>query len=332
MSLIRTAAFAACAIPFAAMPALALDVAASIKPVHSLVAAVMEGVGAPALIVASTGSEHAYSLKPSEADALDRAEIAFYVGPHMETFLEKPLETLAADARVVALEGLPGIQLLPIREGGAFEAHEHHEEEHAHAGEEDGHDDEAHGHSHDHEEEAGHHDVEHDLHFWLDPLNARAAVTEIARVLAEADAANGDAYKANAAAYGARLDTLAQEIETVLSPVKGKPFIVFHDAYQYFEKRFGLSAAGSITVNPEVAPGAQRVAEMQAKVRELGVACVFSEPQFESSLVETIIEGSTARTGVLDPLGSSLPVGPDLYPQLIRDLATSLRTCLADAS
>ncbi|HTV68568.1 MAG TPA: zinc ABC transporter substrate-binding protein ZnuA [Rhizobiaceae bacterium] len=308
---------------FAASQASAIEVAASIKPVHSLVSAVMEGVGTPSLIVSSTGSEHAYSLKPSEAQALDSANVVFFVGHGMETFLEKPLETLAADAKVVALEDLSGIEKLPFREGGPFEAHKHEEHEH------EEHEGEDHAHAHDADEHADH---AFDLHFWLDPVNAKAITDGIADALAEADPANAERYRANAEAYGQRLDELTTELTATLAPVKGKPFIVFHDAYQYFETRFGLTAAGSITVNPEVAPGAQRVGEIQAKVRELGVTCVFSEPQFEPKLVDTVIEGSGARTGVLDPLGSALADGPDLYPQLLRDLANSLKSCLSQES
>lgn len=307
----------------ATSPAGAIEVAASIKPVHSLVSAVMDGVGTPSLIVSSTGSEHAYSLKPSEAQALDSADVVFFVGHGMETFLEKPLETLAADAKVVALEDLPGIEKLPFREGGPFEAHAHDEHDgHAHDGGDHAHEGEAHEHA----------EGEFDLHFWLDPVNAKAITAGIASTLAEADPDNAARYRANAEAYGKRLDELTTELTATLAPVKGKPFIVFHDAYQYFEKRFGLAAAGSITVNPEVAPGAQRVGEIQAKVRELGVGCVFSEPQFEPKLVDTVIEGSGARTGVIDPLGSTLADGPELYPQLIRDLANSLKSCLSQES
>jgi len=299
-------------------PASALEVAVSIKPIHSLVSAVMQGVGTPSLLIGAAGSEHAYSLKPSDAQALERAEVVFYVGPGMETFLAKPLESLAADAKVIAVEDLPGLTKLAQREGGPFEHHDH-------AGEsEEAHDADGAGHAEDH------HEDELDLHVWLDPENGKAIVAGIADVLAQADPANAARYEANASAYASRLDALAGELTAELAPVKSRPFIVFHDAYQYFERRFGLDVAGSITVNPEVTPGAQRIAEIQAKVQALGATCVFSEPQFEPKLVQVVIEGSGARTGVLDPLGSSLPDGPDLYPDLLRELARSLKTCLAD--
>jgi zinc transport system substrate-binding protein len=146
------------------------------------------------------------------------------------------------------------------------------------------------------------------------------------------DPDNAGKYQQNAAALQARLDALTAEIEAEIAPVKGKGFIVFHDAYHYFEKRFGVQAAGSITVSPEVMPGAERIAAIKARVAELGATCVFAEPQFEPRLVEVVIEGTGARAGVLDPEGGSLTEGPELYFDLMRNLATSLRDCLARES
>ncbi|RIK83236.1 MAG: zinc ABC transporter substrate-binding protein [Hyphomicrobiales bacterium] len=316
------AAFAA--VLAAALPAAALDgVVASIKPVHSLVAAVMEGVGTPALIVRGAGSEHVHSLRPSDAEALEKAGVVFRVGEGMETFLNGPLKTLAAGARVVSLEDAPGLEKLAFREGGPFEAHAHGDGHDRDDG--DAHESEGHGHDHDHD-----HDRDaHDLHIWLDPLNARAMVAEIARVLAEADPGNAMRYLANAQAYSGRIDALAAEIGALVEPVRRRPAVVFHDAYQYFEKRFGVNVVGSITVSPEVMPGAQRLSEIRDKVRELDAACVFSEPQFEPRLVAVVIEGTDARTGVLDPLGAEIPDGPDLYLTLMRNLAGSLAACLS---
>lgn len=304
---------AAVLVPFATLPAHALDgVVASIKPVHSLVAAVMEGVGEPGLIVRGGGSEHQHALRPSDARALENAAIVFRVGAGMETFLNAPLKSLAAGATVVSLEDAPGLEMLPFREGGPFEAHSH-DDDHAH---EDA-DDE--GHDHD----------EHDLHFWLDPVNAKVMIAEIARVLGRADPENAPLYAANAEAYAGRLDALVAETAAMVEPVKTRPAIVFHDAYQYFEKRFGLNVAGSITVTPDVLPGAQRLAAIRARVEELGAVCVFSEPQFEPKLVSVVTEGTGARTGVLDPLGAGIADGPDLYIALIRNLGRSFTECLS---
>ncbi len=350
------------------------EVVTSIKPVHSLVAGVMEGVGEPQLILQGAGSPHTYSMRPSQARMLAAADVVFWVGPGMEVFLAKPLETLAGEAKQVALAETDGITLLDMREGGAFEAHSHgdeddhdheahddghdhgdskghdHEEAHAHEGEHDrkeneeahahkgpehegpeheNHEHEKHEHAeHDHEAHA-HHDHGPDTHIWLDPENAKIIVNAVAEVLSEADAENASTYAANAAKLNERIEALKAEISAEIEPVKDRPFIVFHDAYQYFEKRFGLAAAGSITVSPEVIPGAQRVDEIRTKVSELDAACVFAEPQFEPRLVEVVTEGTTAKSGVLDPLGAEITDGPDLYFELMRGMASSFKSCLA---
>jgi zinc transport system substrate-binding protein len=320
-SLFLSTALLACA-----TPALALDgVVASIKPVHSLVAAVMGETGEPRLIVSGSGSEHIHSLRPSDAKALEAAKVVFWVGDKMETFLTEPLKTLSGGARVVALSQAPGLELLDLREGGPFEAHDHSHEGHDHEGH--NHDDHAHeGHSH-HAHDHAH--GEKDMHFWLDPVNAKAMLVEIQKTLSEADPENAEAYAANARAYADKLDALVADIEVEIEDVREKPSIVFHDAYQYFEKRFGVNVAGSITVSPEVTPGAQRLTEIRERVKAVGAACIFAEPQFEPKLVSVVAEGTDARTGVLDPLGAEIADGPQLYLQLIRNLATSLKQCLA---
>ena len=315
-------------------------VVVSIKPLHSLVSAVMQGVGEPKLIVQGAGSEHSYNLKPSDAKAIEGAKVIFWAGPSMETFLDKPIDTLGEGAKVVALGETDGLTKLKFREGGPFEAHDHGHEGHDHGAEahsHDGHDhkhDDGHDHKHAHADASGeaghdHHHGEFDLHFWLDPQNGKVLVGSIAKVLSESDPEHTAQYEKNAADYADKLDALNKDIETELQPVKDKPFIVFHDAYQYFENRFGVKAAGSITVSPERAPGAGRIKDIHEKIKSLGAVCVFSEPQFEPKLVNTVIDGTDAKTGVLDPLGAELKDGPDLYPQLIRNLADSLKNCLS---
>lgn len=287
------------------------NVVASIKPVHSLVASVMAGVGEPTLIVKGSASPHTYALRPSDAGALESADIVFWTGHGMELFLGDALESLAADATVVELAEAPGITLLPTREGGAFEAHVHAEDDHDH-----------------HEDEHGHEHEEGDMHFWLDPQNAKLMVTQIAATLADADSANAATYQANADAQLLRLDQLEAELTATLAPVADKPFVVFHDAYQYFEARFGLTLAGSVTVTPDVTPGAARIDELKAKVAQLGATCVFAEPNFEPTMISAIIEGTEAKSGTLDPEGGALSEGIDLYPNLLRGLAASLVDCL----
>lgn len=301
------------------------EVVVSIKPLHSLVAAVMQGVGEPLLIVQGTGSEHVYNLKPSDAAALQNAKIIFWAGPSLESFLVRSIETLGDGAQVYPLVETPNLKLLKFREGGPFEAHDHSEEnenpDHAHGNSD---------HTHDSDHSVEHHDEEYDLHFWLDPQNAKIVVNEIARILSKSDPAHAAQFADNANNYAQRLDGLTKEVTAELSPIREKPFIVFHDAYQYFENRFDLAVAGSITVSPEKAPGAARIKVIREKVKALGATCVFAEPQFEPRIIDTIIEGTSAKAGVLDPLGAELKNGPNLYIELIRNLAGSLTSCLKD--
>ena len=317
-------------------------VVTSILPIGSIAAAVMDGVAAPVVLLEPGASPHAYNLRPSQAQALSDAAVIFWVGPDMEAFLTRPLDALGGDARVVELASLAGIELLPFREGALFAAHAHDDhaddDDHGHdyAHDDHAHDDHGHGHEDDHahaHDDHGHDDHEHgemDAHIWLSPANARVIADGMAATLGEVDAANAEHYRANAERFADALDAVETEIEAILEPVRGRPFIVFHDAYRYFEEAFDIAAAGAIHLSPEVPPGAARVAEIQARIGELDAACVFAEPQFQPRVVQTVIEGSKARSGVLDPLGTEIALGPDGYPALLSSLANSLADCLGD--
>lgn len=301
-------------------------VVASIKPVHSLVAAIMQGVGEPKLIVEGAASPHTYSLKPSNAKTLESADVIFWVSHGLEAFLEKPLTALASKAKVVELDDAPGLVKLAFREGGAFEAHDDGDHANDHGEAHAGHDHDANSpEAHDHDE------GEFDMHLWLDPANAKAMAAEIERTLATADPANAATYAANAKALDIKLTALDTELAATVAPIKDKPFVVFHDAYQYFEHRYGVKVAGSITVSPESMPGAERISEIHAKVKQLNATCVFAEPQFEPRLVKVVTEGTSAKSATLDPEAATLPQGPDLYFDLMRGIATSLKNCLGTA-
>lgn len=308
----------ACAFALPA-PALALDAVASIKPVQSLLAGVMGDTGMAGLIVDGAGSPHSYALKPSQARALQNAQLVVWVGPGLEIFLDEPLEHLGGKARILTLADVDGLNRLEQREGGPFEAHSHG----------DGHDDhDEHEHEHEHGHDHDEHAEEVNPHFWLDPNNAIVWTGAIAKTLGDLDPANAATYQTNADRQVAALKALETELKATLTPVAGKPFIVFHDAYQYFEERFGLAAAGSITVSPDKAPGAQRLTDIRTKIRETGALCVFAEPQFEPRVISVVTEGTQARTGTLDPLGAELAAGPDLYAALLRNMAASFTACL----
>jgi zinc transport system substrate-binding protein len=299
-------------------------VVVSIKPLHDLVTGVTEGVSEPALLVPGGASPHDYALRPSEMRSLQHAGVIIWVGPELENFLVRPLAGLAPEIRRINLLHDAGLILHPVREGGIWDTHDH---GHDHDG---GHD---HGHGHGHEEHAhatahGRDHDEADAHVWLSPENARRIVRHVAAELAALDPDNAPAYESNRDRMLERLERLDREIRELLAPVRDRPFIVFHDAYQYFERHYGLTPAGSITVDPSRAPGARRVREIRQRVQASEALCIFSEPQFRPAIVATVTEGTDARTGVLDPVGVGLPPGPEGYESLLRNMAESLVTCL----
>ncbi|MDT8442055.1 MAG: zinc ABC transporter substrate-binding protein [Desulfuromonadales bacterium] len=307
----------ACLLLFA-LPALAAPprVVVSIKPLHSLVAGVMQGIAEPALLVKGGGTPHGYSLRPSEARLLADADLLVWVGPELESFLATASRTLSGKARQLRLaEQLAG-QLLPARAGGDWAEHTDDDDNHGHG---------QHAHDADHADDDRHeHAGDNDPHLWLSPLLAGAIVDQTVAVLSELDPANQGRYRDNADAVRQRLDRLHAELRERLTPVREVPYIVFHDAYQYFEQTYGLNALGSLTISPERKPGARRISAIRDRIRVSGARCVFSEPQFEPKLVKTVVTGTGAGTGVLDPLGADLPAGPEHYFQLLDSLAASL--------
>jgi len=290
-----------------------LNVVASIHPVHSLAAGVMQGVGEPRLLVIGGASPHHYSLRPSDAQAIAKADVVFWIGPDLESFLAKPLTNAKAKVRSIALMEVAGVTVLPLRTGGVWDAHRH---DHAEPAKKPDHD------------HAPDHQASRDAHLWLDPVNAIAITRQIMATLGELDPGHKADYDRNGTALIERLNQLNQQLVLKLAPVKDQPYVVFHDAYQYFERRYDLKAVGSVVLDPEQRPGAKRVRDIQQRIQELGVRCVFSEPQFQSALVKTVIAGSQARSGILDPLGAEIPPGPDAYFQLLGGLAEALRDCL----
>jgi len=286
-------------------------VVASIVPVHSLVAGVMRGVGTPTLLLKGGASPHAFSLRPSDAKALASARIVFWIGEDMERFLVRPLKTLARKAQTVALIEAKGVATLKVREGGAW------------VRDDDGHKTRPTG-----KNGRPHAHGEIDAHLWLDPRNAKAMTAAIAAALVKADHANAAAYRANAARLSAKLDTLDRELDRRLTPVRTARFIVFHDAYQYFERRYRLGAAGAITLDPGRTPGARRLRDIRKTIRKRKARCVFAEPQFRPSIVATVIEGTGARAATLDPLGARIAPGEEAYFTLMRRLAADLIGCL----
>ncbi len=281
-------------------------VVVSIKPLHSLVAGVMQGVGTPLLLVKGGGSPHGYVLRPSEARALSRAQLVVWVGEDLESFLQKPLMTLGKRAQQLKLSVELQDDLLVKQQGGSWEGRAHQSPG-----------------DRDHVDPNSRYQSA-DLHLWLDPALAKQIVILTAQRLSEIDPVHSPQYHSNMTALVTKLDQLDQSLKRQLAPVKNIPYIVFHAAYQYFESAYGLNAVGSITIDPERKPGARKIKEIRQKIKQLGARCVFSEPQFESRLIATVIEGTGAKTGILDPLGADLPAGPEAYFQLMTQLADNL--------
>lgn len=304
------------------VPSVAVDIA----PVHSLVAQVMGTLGTPALVVSPGSSPHGYSLRPSEAQALQDADVVFWVSAGLTPWLADTIGTLTPEATRVELLEEEGTTKLPKRESALFERHGHKE----------GADDEDHdGENHDKDEGESHEqgsdsDVHraHDAHAWLDPSNAAIWLDTIADTLSKSDPANSEAYRANAAAGMAELDELATEIQDILTPLRGRGFIVFHDAYQYFENAFDFPAFGAISISDASKPSPARIQQIHDRVAQANVTCVLTEPQFNPDLVNTVLDGTEARTSTTDPLGTHLEIGAALYPQLLRDLARTLADCV----
>ena len=313
-------------------------VVASIKPIHSLISYVMDGVGTPGLLVDGSSSPHTFQLKPSHATMLQEADIVFWIGEDLESFLETPLESIAKDAKQVTLMESEDIEMLKFREKNVFDDHDDHGDEHddhdEHGDEHDEHEEhEEHGDEHDeHEDEHddhahhdGHNHGEFDIHFWLDPEIAKTIVQIAAKEISEIDPANASKYEANAAKALNELDQLINDTRGKIN--KDATYVVFHDAFQYFEQRFGIEVIGALTVNPEILPGAKQLAEIREVIEHEGVNCLFSEPQFNPSIAETIASDTGVKAAVLDPLGAELEPGKDLYFDLISDMASSFESC-----
>ena len=320
------------------------NVAADIAPIHSLVSRVMDGVGAPKLIVQSGASPHGYRLRPSEAKALQDADHVFWIGEELTPWLNSAIDTLATKASVTTLLDQEGVVLHNFREGALFEAHDHsahddddkdhddhddHDDDKDHDDHDDHDDDKDHDDHDDHDDDKDHDDHgSHDPHAWLSPENAKLWLNIIASKLSVSDPENAATYFMNAAAGQAEIEEMIAEVSATLKPVQGSKFVVFHDAYQYFENDFDFYASGAISLSDASDPSPARIEKIQKRIRDEGIQCVLAEPQFKKGLVATVMEGSEATASVIDPLGAELKTGPKLYTQLIKNMAKALRDCL----
>lgn len=283
-------------------------VVVTIKPLHSLVAGVMGDTGSPKLLLRGNSSPHDFQIMPSQIQALQDADVVFYIDDSFETFLNRAFKIVPGRVRKIAVSDAPGLKLLPYRKGGAWEEHDH---EHHH------------GHGHDVHGEEG-----HDMHIWLSPHNAKQIIRHIEDQLSEIYPQNSEAYKENARVLIAIIGTLDRRLADRLKGLDGVPFVVFHDAYQYFEHHYGLKATGTITIDPDRPPSAKRIRQIRRKLLETGAQCVFKEPQFSDRIIRTVIRGSNAGIGQLDPIGANIKEGPDLYFKMLEKVGENLHNCL----
>ncbi|MFL2549200.1 MAG: zinc ABC transporter substrate-binding protein [Gammaproteobacteria bacterium] len=287
---------------FLSTSAFSSEIVASVKPLHSLVSAVTQGAHTVSLLIEGSMSPHNFALKPSHAKLLNNAKVVFYIDNQLESALKRTVIGLPTSIRVVTVSKTKQLNLLPARSGGNWE--------------EDGHD----HHHHDH--------GSNDVHFWLEPSNAIQIVKGIVRELSIVYPKNINLYKKNAKNIIKEIKSTDLSIKSMLVPIKDKPYIVFHDAYQYFEKAYGLNAVGSIMLDPELPPSAKRIIQIRTKIKSTNASCVFKEPQFRAKIVNTVIEDTNAQVGTLDPLGADLASGPNMYLELLKSIASNLKTCL----
>ena len=303
-----------------------IKVVTSIKPIHSLAIYLMDGVGKPDLIVDGFNSPHGFSMKPSHAKMLQNADLIFWIGEDLESFLEKPLNSIAKKAEKIELIEIKGLNVLKFRERNIFDEHDHddqakkeddHDDHDDHDKKEDDHDD--------HDGHEGHGHGEYDPHIWLDPINAKVILKEMTEHLIENDLKNASTYKSNLDKALNDIDKLTMDVMTESN--ESTSSIVFHDAYQYFEERFNVKILGAFTVNTDVMPGAEQLSEIREIIEHDKVKCIFSEPQFNPDIIKVVAKDMNIKTGVVDPLGATLNPGKDLYFDLIKNMSASFKGC-----
>ena len=308
-----------------------IKVVASIKPIHSLASYLMDGIAKPDLIVDGYASPHGFAMKPSHAKMLQNADLIFWVGEDLESFLEKPLNSIAKKAEKIELMDIKGLNVLEFRERNIFDDHDDHDHNGHAKKKKDDHDDHD-GHAKkkkdehdDHDDHEGHAHGEYDPHIWLDPINAKVILKEMTEHLIENDSKNASTYKSNLDKALKDIDKLTMDVMTELN--QSVASIVFHDAYQYFEERFNVNILGAFTVNTDVMPGGEQLAEISEIIEHDKVSCVFSEPQFNPDIIKAVAKDMNMKTGVIDPLGATLDPGKDLYFDLINNMSSSFKGC-----
>jgi len=296
-------------------------VVVDIAPVHSLVSMVMKGVGEPTLIIPANASPHDYTLRPSAAKALQNADIIFWMGSSLTPWLDRATTTLMKDAQMIALLDTEDTIILEVRDELTFDADHGDHEEHEDHDEHDEHKDHVSEHKDGHE----HHGI--DPHAWLSAKNASVWLSVIAAHLSEIDPKNKETYKTNAAVGQKDITDLATDISKTLSGVQGRSFIVYHDAFQYFENDFNFTAAGAISPSDAAPVSPARIAAIRSMIEKEGIDCILSEPQYSQGLIQSVSSGTEVNLGIIDAIGAGITIGPDLYNTLMRNMAKTFADC-----
>ena len=284
-------------------------VVASLKPLGFIASAIADGVTDTQVLLPDGASEHDYSLRPSDVKRLQGADLVVWIGPEMEAFMEKSVKNIP-NAKQVTIAQLNDVK--PLLMKGADD------------------DDDDHGHNDAGSEKSDehHHHGDYNMHLWLSPEIARASAVAIHEKLVELMPQSRAKLDANLKDFEAQLASTETQVGNELAPLKGKGYFVFHDAYGYFEKQFGLTPLGHFTVNPEIQPGAQRLHEIRTQLVEQKATCVFAEPQFRPAVVESVARGTSVRMGTLDPLGTNIKLGKTSYSEFLNQLANQYASCL----
>lgn len=287
-------------------------VLATTKPLGFIVSAITDGIVSTEVLLPDGASPHDYALRPSDVQRLRSADLVIWVGPNMESFLAKPLKQVD-EKKQISLSELNSVK--PLLHKGT-EEHDHDHNDNQLADKHDDHD----GHEHNH--------GDYDMHIWMSPEIAKQSAIAIHDKLLELMPHNKDKLDANLSRFEQELEQTKEKIVNIMQPLHGKGYFVFHDAYGYFEKAFGLSQAGHFTVNPEIQPGAQRLHNIRTQLVEHKAVCVFAEPQFQPAVVNAVAKGTDVRIGTLDPLGSNITLGRDSYVQFLTQLSQQFAGCL----
>ncbi|SQI41243.1 High-affinity zinc uptake system protein znuA precursor [Leminorella richardii] len=287
----------------------------STKPLGFIAAAITDGVTQTEVLLPDGASPHDYALRPSDVQKIRSASLVVWVGPDMEAFLSKPLAQVD-ESRKIALAEWKTIK--PLLSGGEDSHDREHEHEHVTQSID----------NKEHDDDDGHHHGGVDMHIWMSPEIAQRSAVIIHDKLLELMPQNKDKLDANLAQFEKELGKTKENIANIMQPLRGKGYFVFHDAYGYFEKAFGLTQSGHFTINPEIQPGAQRLHSIRTQLVEHKAVCVFAEPQFQPAVVNAVAKGTDVRIGVLDPLGSNITLGKDSYLQLLTQLSQQFASCL----